>query len=402
MNILELAQQSPRSALQILLPAIAADPNDLFALRVAGLASRLDGKYEQAIGFLNRALHLENDPEALNQMGLCYRSLEQFDNARQYFMMSLAMSPSAMSWTNCGKIYLEMMQLDRAIACFQKAQEFDCQYAPAHLDAAFAYGLTGDWKRCFQEYEWRFAYYDDLRALREKYGKSWAGEPLVGKRLLVYGDQGLGDWIQFSRYVRRLPDNTILHCPATLCRLLAKLGRKVVAAEEVPPPHDYCCSVMSLPHLLKAYDIDGKPYIEMNLRPSKSIGVAWTSKAHPWRGVDPQFFRLIADKSRKEFVSVQHRVDGLFPDITAECQDFLDTAEKFSELGLVITVDTVYLHLAGAIGLPCWVLLWYYPHWIWNVQGQKWYNSVTTFQQHAWGKWEAVETAVVEKLKEWQ
>jgi tetratricopeptide (TPR) repeat protein len=219
-----------------------------------GLAKRTLGKNEEAIEYFLRAIQLDSrDAETHVQIALVYRAVRKFDMAVMYMLRAADRAPTPQNFTNCGKLLIELKEAKAAISYFQRAIDLDPNFTPAHYELSLAYALSGQWDKFFGEYEWRIKYFDDIAALHDKYPMPlWDGQPIDGKTLLVHGEQGQGDWIQFVRYVepiRKQGVQILLHCPPSLMRLFASLADGVYNHDEAPPAADYHCSVMSLPFL---------------------------------------------------------------------------------------------------------------------------------------------------------
>lgn len=321
-----------------------------------------------------------------------------------------------------------MKDLDKAEKCFSTALEIDPGFSAAHVDLACVAHFRGDYEKAFTHYEERFAHFSQLNFYMEKYDQSkrWKGESLEDKTILLYGEQGLGDSIHFVRYVKKVKElgaHTIVHCPKSLCRILSRcegvdgiLDRNIVndRGEEFPD-YDYQCSMMSLPFLLKCFDDPlNDPYIKPlttfdvkeKYHDTFNIGIMWAgSPAHPndlYRSVHLNQFREIhsmpgvklfnlqvdlrkrsyAKGSRKMVDLTKGCEDMKVVDMTTMIKDFEDTATIISGLDLLICVDTAIVHLAGAMDIPCWVLMPYNPDWRWGLEGKttRWYKSLKLFR----------------------
>jgi len=248
-EMIRLVQHEPKIAETMLAQTLEHHPNDLLTLRFLALAKRNLRLFDEAVELFQRAVALDSqDSETYNQLALCLRELGRHDEAIE------CMSKTR-NWLNLGKLYLENNQIEDAVACLERAISTDPDSASAHYDLSLAYGLAGNWTRCFVEYEWRFKYYNDLAACQGRYPcLVWNGKTsLAGKRIIVYCEQGYGDWIQFIRYVPELQQrgaSVVLHCPPALMSLFRCNGYEVVDVRQLPPAADYHCSVMSLPHLV--------------------------------------------------------------------------------------------------------------------------------------------------------
>jgi tetratricopeptide (TPR) repeat protein len=238
----------------------------------------------------------------------------------------------------------------------------------------------------------------------------WQGEPLAGKSLLVWPEQGFGDMIQFARFVGPLSEagaRVTLATPPELMALFAGLGVSVVERTRsmtLPVP-DHWTMAMSIPYRLGTtlQTLPPAPYLAAPAeRLAKwrdatlegAVGVAWRGRAtHP------------ADRERslpRDELSGLVRAAGRRPvDLTEPLGDFADLAAVIAQLDLVITVDTAVAHLAGALGKPCWVLLrWVQPDWRWlqDRSDSPWYPSVRLFRQTPAGGWPQVLAEVAAAL----
>lgn len=428
--------------------AIAVDPDNPDNYNNIALAYANLGKYEKSIEFLEEAISKKNNYLYYNNLALQYRQVGKHEIAIQLFEKAISLSPDPQLWNNLGGVYGELKDLENAARCFRKAMEIDPNFAAAHVDLAFTCHLDGRWQEGFAEYEWRFKHFTQLNHYLKNYDQSklWNGvDSLDGKTILLYGEQGLGDVIQFSRYIKKvkaLGAKTILHCPeATECLMKRIEGvdetvvRDIVTKDNVEfPPYDYQCSIMSLPHLLQDFEISGKPYLKplatLKLKDQEeykdtfNVGLVWAgSPAHPndaTRSMYLRDFRPIHDMEGVKLFNLQvQHAKRIYPfgkkivDLTAHCDDmklvdmtsmiqnFDDTATIITGLDLVIAVDTAIVHLAGSLGVPCWMLIPYNPDWRWGMESDKtpWYDSVRIFRQETRDQWYDVVEQVKQELK---
>jgi tetratricopeptide (TPR) repeat protein len=250
-EMIRLATEEPEKTELLLTKVLENQPEDIMALRFLGLAKRTLGKYNEAIALFQQTIALSQDPETYNQMALCYREVGDFENAIKNMSKAVAW-PTGQNWSNLGKLFMEVNQIVSSIECFERAINIDPKFVSAHYDLSLACGLLGTWARFFEEYEWRFDYYEDLATQQGNYTcVTWDGETsLDGKRVIVCCEQGYGDWIQFLRYIPELQQRgacVLLHCPLALVSLFRNQGYEAVVEQ---PEGDYHCSVMSLPLLL--------------------------------------------------------------------------------------------------------------------------------------------------------
>ncbi|HVI52199.1 MAG TPA: glycosyltransferase family 9 protein [Candidatus Sulfotelmatobacter sp.] len=280
--------------------------------------------------------------------------------------------------------------LDQAIVHYEKTLELDPEHALSHANLSTALLTRNEFQRSFAEAEWRLQTQNmrvaDVPAPR------WTGQPLAGKRLLITGEQGFGDMIQYSRFLSRLPADgahVTLEIHDGLQRLFKSLPHVAdivtITEEENFPPCDYTIPMVSLP-LVVGCDADwlraSVPYLPtpapMKLKaPGKAmkVGLAWASRPSTGeifarrmlnrRSCPLEQLAPLTEVEGTAFFSLQkgdaalHLQEMPLPvtDLSPRLGDFLDTAAAIAALDLVITVDTSVAHLAGAMGKPVWIML---------------------------------------------
>lgn len=307
--------------------------------------------------------------------------------------------------------------------------------AGAHLNLAVSLLAQARWREGWQEYEWRghTALLDGQR--RTWQAPAWQGEPLAGRTILVHAEQGFGDTIQFARYVpvlRTSGARVLLQVPATLKTLLTQsaLADAVFAFGESLPTYDVQVALTSLPFVLQldssasvmgsgdAYLRADSPSASPDLTALWRVGLVWSgSPTHVndmHRSCGFEAMRPLFDLPDVHFVNLQARdVAGRptpalpkgkhWTDAAAQLTDFAETARVLRELDLVIAVDSAVAHLAGALGVPCWLLL---PRigldWRWAAEraGEPvWYRSMRTFRQREPDQWRDTLVEVREALR---
>jgi hypothetical protein len=281
--------------------------------------------------------------------------------------------------------------------------------------------LTGDYGSGWLDYEARKT--QKSPAGDRSYPKPvWLGDgDISGKTILVHWEQGFGDTIQFSRYVKLLVDAgaRVLFAPQRpLQRLMETLDARVqiVDIDEPLPDFDFHCPLASLP-LAFATELRTIPrargYLHVDRAKASAwrselgdgtkplIGVAWSGKAEPdrSRSIDLGSFAALVD-DRYQIISLQKDVIEQDRPLLAASKiihlgdlldDFADTAAVCSLMDLVVSVDTALAHLAGALAIPVWVLLPYVPDWRWMLDRSDslWYPTMTLIRQRQPGEWEA-------------
>ena len=267
---------------------------------------------------------------------------------------------------------------------------------------------------------------------------NWQGEDLEGRRLLVFGEQGLGDTIQFARYLPLLARN---RCQITfvtiakLTRLLEPLtsGIEVISTLGAERKFDFQCALMSLPHRLGT-DLASIPNSVPYLRAEDAliarwrerigehgfkIGIAW--QGNPQAAIDQgrsipltEYFalarlpgaRLISLQKQDGLDQLTHlsadtKIETLGDDFDSGPDAFIDTAAVMENLDLIITSDTSIAHFAGALGRSTWVALKYVPDWRWLLdrEDSPWYPTMRLFRQSERDNWQPVFANMERELR---
>ena len=298
----------------------------------------------------------------------------------------------------------------------------------ARFGRARANFLAGRYAAAWTDYGWR--------RRRAKWrapsvaGRRWNGQDVNGQSILLHGEQGLGDVIQFARYVPVLAQRgarVTLYCPPPLANLVRRLPDIAVVPTDRPCPRsDWVCSLLDVPAVLRA-EVDSVPpgacpYLPLHTRsqpllpPTRRfrIGIVWAG--NPANGLDRQRscrlddFASLLELPGTEFVSFQvgPRAEelrrsgwrGLIHEAGAEVTPFEAAADALLEVDLVITVDTAMAHLAGAAGRAVWTLLPFSPDWRWMLgrADTPWYPTMRLFRQPAPHDWASVFREVRDAL----
>jgi tetratricopeptide (TPR) repeat protein len=329
---------------------------------------------------------------------------------------------------NLSLIFVDVDDRERATACLLRAIGLKHDHADGHLALAQTLLAAGDFDSGWMEYEWRNLTEAGKATMPAMTSAVWNGMRIPNGRLLLVGDQGYGDTIQFARYIPMAAERcqeVIVGCSAEMAPLLANIpgvARYCHRWTDIPG-HAVHCRLSSLPYLfhtrldsipaampyLKA-DPGRVAYWRERLDPSlprgvRRIGLAWTGRpTHPndrRRSMALSQLAVLATAGSAAFVSLQKPVPvrdipslALFPgmtDLSADLEDFGETAALIENLDLVITVDTSMGHLAGALGKAAWILLPKAADWRWLLEREDspWYPTVRLFRQQKPGAWEA-------------
>ena len=388
--------------------ALTEAPDDAELHFLQGTALNAQARPAEARDALTRAIALNPTfaPAWLNR-GNANADLDAMADAERDCRAALARDPGLTeARASLGFVLTAMGRLPEAIAVLEQAQD-DTQ---AHWNLATAALLAGDLPRGFAEYEWRKRHDRFRRDFIDLAGPVWDGSGPSGRTILIHAEQGLGDTIQFARYLPLIAARgcmPILACEPGLVPLFAAMPGVVAVSKFAPlPAYDAWIDQMSLPRVFGT-TIETIPspdrYLTANASGSgPEIGLAW--KGNPLHGNDrrrtppPEAFQPLLDD---RFVSLipDRTLPGLaLPD--RRLRTFADTAAVIAGLDLVIAVDTAAAHLAAALGKPTWILLPHAPDWRWMLDrtDSPWYRSARLFRQPTPGDWRSVMAAVRDAL----
>jgi tetratricopeptide (TPR) repeat protein len=362
--------------------------------------------------------------------------MHRFEHALLAYDQSLAINPAvAQVLCNRGAVLQALQRADEAKACFDQAIALDAHLVEAHCHRAYVSLLLGDWLAGWQSYEWRAQHPQSRISRRNFPAPRWTRhDPLQGKTILVHSEQGLGDTLQFCRFVSCLADrgaHVVFEVQRPLLGLLQTLfgvGQLIAAGDDLPII-DFHCPLMSLPlelGITEAYLINNPaPYLaadpdklqhwarRLGARRRPRVGLVWSGGFRPdqpelWStherrntslaqictlntpGID--FFSLQKGEPAESQVLAEigrYWKGENFFNYAAELGDFTDTAALIANLDLVISVDTSTAHLAAALGKPVWLLNRFDTCWRWQLhrRDSPWYSSLAVFRQTTAADW---------------
>lgn len=388
------------------------------------------GQGEEAISHFNEALRIRPGmPEAyLNLGNALFRYRGDIDGARRCFEAVLSTEPkNRNALNNLTSLSMEVGDSESAVRGTRRMLEIHPDDPVLHITAASVFLTLGQWREGWQHFEWRWLR-EGLPVPLRDFGKpEWRGEDISDKTILIHHEQGLGDSIQFVRFVQQVlarARKVVLEVPANLVALYSQSipGVTLAIYREPLPSFDVHIAIMSLAHVL-GVNVDQVPAPIPYLRADPArveawkdrlptgglrIGVVWQGKAGT--GVDfGRSYRLenlapVARLPGVTLISLQKgygldqldtlpagmRVETLGPDFDSGPDAFVDTAAVMQHLDLIISSDTSVAHLAGALGRPVWVPLKFTPDWRWMLtrEDSPWYPSnMRLFRQRQSGNW---------------
>ena len=429
-----------------------------------GLAER--GRHEEALACYDRALGIRRDiPQVLGNRGNALRNLGRFDEAETSLREALRLKPDfANAHRNLGRVLFDVGRWEEAAASVRTALRLqpdlpDALYdlgdifyrlgrsaeaqrsyraalglRPEHPELHMSLGVTlllaGQFEEGWKELEWRLQTKGMVGELSRFSVPFWNGEAIGDRVILLHAEYGLGDTLQFCRYVPQIAAGAraILEVQPPLVRLLSRLPGliKIVARGDRLPSFDLHCPLMSLPRAART-TLDTipatTPYLEADPADvarwrerlaglaGLRVGLCWAGGRtnNPGqilldsrRSITLDTLAPLGDISGVRFISLQKgppAAEAACPprgmelqDFTDDLHDFADTAALVETLDLVISVDTAVAHLAGALGKPVWLLNRFDTcfRWLQNRDDSPWYPLLRQFRQPAPGDWRSV------------
>jgi tetratricopeptide (TPR) repeat protein len=418
-------------ALASFIRVLAIKPDYADALNNRGIVLKDLERVDEALASYDRALAIKPDyPEALYNRGNALTELKRLDEALASFDRAIALRPDyADVLNNRGTVLKDLKRIDDALASYDRVLAIKPDHADALCNRGLAQLLGGNYRKGFEGCEWRWETNGFSSKAPNIGATKWQGEELAGRSILVFSEQGLGDQIQFTRYLPLLIQRgakVTYFCPAQLVRLLRPLDPQIafVSSLSGEESFDFQCALMSLP-LRFGTELGSIPSRVPYLKAEADLAGAWKHRIGEagfkigisWQGnpngkIDRgRSFPLselspLARRPGIRVISLQknHGLDQLVnlpADAAVETlgdgfdggpDAFIDTAAVMSNLDLIVTSDTSIAHLAGALGRPTWVALQHVPDWRWLLDrdDSPWYPTMRLFRQQARDDWSPV------------
>ena len=382
------------------------------------LRGRLEGESGRPF---NALLHHEKAVQAAPEradlwcnLGIDAASAKRMEASEKAFQTSLELEDTFEGHYNYANLLSTLMRVDECVEHYKAATKMNASHAQTHANLGITLMAQGKWREGFTEYRHRFNAAGFPPRPRLNY-PIWHGEPLGGKTVLLYVEQGFGDEImglRFAKTVKELGARVVLAVRPVMFRLARTFEHAdavILQYDESPWPIDYMCALLDVPSRVDIWPdtvpLKGK-YLRADDRgfsltwpEGLRVGICWASGKRP---LQPEVFETAKQKSlpfeafaplaRDGVVLVclqQHhnshdalKAAGVI-DPMVTVQDFADTAWIIDQLDLVVTVDTAVAHLAGAMGKPVWNLVRFDGMWPWTQETRWtcWYDSMTLYRQ---------------------
>ena len=434
-------------ALEGLDRALALAPNAFGLHFHRGVVLGQMERYEESAANFDRALALEpTSVESLNNRGVALEQLQRPTEAIESFDRAIALRPNYLeALANAGNTLKGVGRFPEALDRFDRALAIATDHPPSQWGKSLLKLTLGELEAGWPLYEARL-HLEHLRAYQRNLTvPRWSGaEPIDGKTLLVHAEQGIGDTLQFVRYIPLLEQrgaHVVLEVPPVLGELLRssfKMRGSLILQGEPRPAVDFHCPLLSLPLAFQTrLDSipDGVPYVaadaaavsawreRLGALPGLKIGLNWQghvgSEKQPWvrgrsfalaaaaplanvPGVTLVSLQKAAAAEQRQAVEFGQAIQQLTDPLDTSPAAFMETAALMGALDLVITSDTSTAHLAGALGIPAWVVLHKVPDWRWLLEraDSPWYPGVRLIRQRTEGDWAEVFERVAADVRE--
>ncbi len=425
-----------KSAITCYQQALKLNPNYAVASNNLGNVLTENGDVNTAICYYQKALKLDpNFSEAYNNLGNALKEQDKLNSAIVCYQKALKLEPNSPEvCSNLGNAFQEKGDINSAIDYFQKAIKLKKNLPEAHYNLSNALLLIGEYEKGWLEYEYRSEKVKHpSRPHARPRSQRWQGKRIEEEeRLLVISEQGLGDTIQFMRYIPSLKEKGIEVSFFAQQKLHSLIKISNIDINPLTPKQVGSISkikwipLLSLPRYLGVNPnnpIISSPYITaknsliakwrkiLSKEKKPIIGINWQGKAEieknnlKGRSMPLEAFSHIIKNNNYKFLSLQKGFGSeqlqccSFIKEFINCQnlvdqvwDFAETAAIIANCDLIITTDTSIAHLAGAMGQSTWLLLHSIPDWRWGLNSKKtfWYPSIRLFRQKERKNWEEV------------
>jgi tetratricopeptide (TPR) repeat protein len=416
---------------------LAKVPGHPAAIALLGMVAANSGRMDEGCRLLEAAVAARpNVPAFRSALAAVYQKLCRMQDAlREAATAVNAQSTNTEFLVGLAMIQIDLDQHEQAAITLLRAIGHKADSPEAHLALAQVLLARGEMAPGWMEYEWRNRIDVPNNTLPRMTSPTWNGMQIPRGRILLVGDQGYGDTIQFARYIPMVAERcqeVVLGCSAELADLLRPIPgvTHCHARWDAIPPHAAHCRLSSLPLMFQTTldRIPGQsPYLvaeparvaawaeRLGTPTGPRIGLAWTGRpTHPndmRRSVALERLLPLAEAHSGQFVCLQKpvsardmpfmsRFSGL-TDLSDALTDFAETAALIANLDLVITIDSAVAHLAGALGKPAWTMLAKAADWRWMLRrgDTPWYPTLRLFRQPEPGAWDQLVAEVANALR---
>lgn len=413
------------------------------------IMGNLDGAYRM---FKESSRMKPSDLVSRTALGEVSRKLNKLDESREILDAVykedpenyMILSAMAILHYDCGRLAEAMEWNERALE--KKPGDMHMVLNRALINMTF-----GRWEDWWNQYEFCLSYQKNERMKGMRMSDAWAGQEFPGKTILIISDQGSGDAVQFSRYIREVKDRgkfekVIYLVQPDMKEILSRVDgvdQVVGFGEKMNLEFDVFSSLLGVMRVLQISPANcwRPPHVSTNPRldqiwkhrigghwdgESKKVGLAWAgdpkhgndharsfqlsqyaklltgTESFPGVIMGVQFFSFQVGKPADQLKTLPSHEVGSIVDLGQEFRNFDDTASALRQMDLLITCDTSVAHLAGCLGIPAWILVPNPPEWRWltDVTVTQWYNNARIYRQRTPKNWDTVIEAVAKDLHE--
>jgi ADP-heptose:LPS heptosyltransferase len=375
------------------------------------------------------------DTELLIAHGNTCREQNNPEGALSFYAQAFAQDRnSAAAFNNYGNVLRELGEPAGAVPFLLRAMQLDPSNITAHFNLAVAFLIQGNYSQGWPAYESRWQYEHLNGALPDFTQPRWTGQDLKDKTILVWGEQGHGDNIQFIRFVGDLTERgarVVVQVNDNLLPLFASIKQisQLVAFNQPLPEFDYWVPIMSIPGVIgvtlenlsySQYYLVAQPELTkawadvLGPKNRLRVGFCWSGRRDTWinrhkavpfadmlalikRNPNYEWINLQCDCTEEEEAELSAAGVKTYP---GSIRNFGDSAALIHHLDVVLSVDTAVAHLSGALGRPTWVMLNQYAldwRWLLNRDNSPWYGTASLFRQPSMGDW----TSVMDKIHQY-
>ena len=432
-----LLQNNKDEAINYFKKTVTLNPNYAQAYFNMAVVFKEQGKLDESLEACNMAISLQPDhAEAYNNLGVVLKEKGELNEAIEACNKAISLQPDyAEAYSNLGVVLREQGKIDEAIKICKIAISFQPDQAEAYYNLSFSYNLKGDIQKGLELYEWRLKKKNFTTRLPRDH-LIWDGnKSILKKNFFVYEEQGLGDIIQFSRYLPLLKKKgarVTFKVKKEMHALLKTLDENIILVDSEADINDidFETPLMSLPHLFKTNlktIPSTTPYLSASqdkviswskvlTKATFKIGICWQgskNKIDIGRSFSIKFFEDISKTPNVELISLhkgegEKQIENINFDLTVFDNNFdggkdafMDTAAIMKNCDLIITSDTAIAHLAGALGCCTWVILKKVPDWRWMLErnDSPWYPSIKLYRQKEYNGWADIFQIIKEDLE---
>lgn len=394
---------------------IKLDPNYGEAYNNLAIVTRLKKDFEKSLYYSGIAIRFkEREPLIVNNYGLALLHTDQIDLAIRRFELCIHLDPtSSVYYQSMSLAYQFKLNYDKALEYLDLALEISPNDYNTNWNKSILLLTMGRLQEGFSLYHYKnLIAACAIPAVKFTSKSKWSGQQ--DHHVLIYMEQGFGDFILFSRFLKDIKQKFTLLVHPSIYPLAAaqNLGEHIISDESECENFDSYCAIEDLPSVIKDFSISKKAYYQQKFTAQncrKKIGLVYQGNPQHAndhnRSIPFDLIQKLSEGLDADFVSLQIGTNNDLSksniiDVSQSISNFKDTAHLLETLDLLISVDTSVLHLAGALGINTWALIPYVPDWRWGLDGthSNWYESVEIIRQQRLGTWTNTISALRLKL----